>query len=188
MMRPEEGGTKKDLVLYCTQTARDDLKAARILLQAEQYKSANNRAYYAIFHAINAIHAVNGKAYKRHKDAVANFNKDYVKTEIFPREMGRKIGEAEEIRHASDYDDFYIASREEAERQITVADEFIQLSEKYCLEELEKEERNFVSDQKSNGEADIDDTVDALTGSIPDTGIPLEEYRTERRKKYEKDD
>ena len=87
MMRPEEEGTKKDLVLYRIQTARDDLKAARILLQAEQYKSANNRAYYAIFHAINAIHAVNGKAYKRHKDAVANFNKDYVKTEIFPREM-----------------------------------------------------------------------------------------------------
>lgn len=61
--------------------------------------------------------------------------------------MGRKISEAEEIRHASEYDDFYIASREEAERQIAVADEFIQLSEKYCLEELEKEERNFVSDQ-----------------------------------------
>lgn len=85
MMRPEEEGTKKDLVLYRIQTARDDLKAAKILLEAEQYKSANNRAYYAIFHAINAIHAVNGKAYKRHKDAVANFNKDYVKTEIFPR-------------------------------------------------------------------------------------------------------
>ena len=72
---------------------------------------------------------MSGKAYKRHKDAIGNFNKDYVKTEIFPREMGRKIGEAEEIRHASDYDDFYIASREESERQVAVADEFIQLAE-----------------------------------------------------------
>ena len=44
---------------------------------------------------------------------MANFNKDYVKTSIFPREMGRKIGQAEEICHASDYDDFYIASKEE---------------------------------------------------------------------------
>lgn len=40
-----------------------------------------------------------------------------VKNEIFPREIGRKIGEAEEIPHASDYDDFYIASMEETERQ-----------------------------------------------------------------------
>ena len=89
------------------------------------------------FHAINAVHATSGKAYKRHKDAIANFNKDYVKTEIFPREIGRKIGMAEEIRHASDYDDFYIASREEAERQITVAEEFINLVEKYCEKQLD---------------------------------------------------
>ena len=133
----EDGGTKRDLVLYRLQTARTDLKSARILLAAEEYKGANNRAYYAIFHAINAVHAVGGKAYKRHKDAIANFNKDYVKTEIFPREMGRKIGEAEEIRHASDYDDFYIASREESERQVAVADEFILLAEKYCMAQFE---------------------------------------------------
>lgn len=133
----EDAGTRKDLVLYRIQTAKDDLKAARILLEAEEYKSANNRAYYAIFHSINAIHALRGNAFKRHKDAIANFNKEYVKTEIFPREMGRKIGESEEIRHASDYDDFYIASRDEAERQVAVADEFIQMVEKYCMEQIE---------------------------------------------------
>ena len=135
----DETGTKKDLVLYRIQSAKSDLKSAKILLDAEEYKAANNRAYYAIFHAINAVHALNEKAYKRHKDAVANFNKDYVKTEIFPREICRKIGEAEEIRHASDYDDFYIASKEESERQVAVAAEFIQMVEKYCTEKLDKE-------------------------------------------------
>lgn len=132
----EDIGTREDLVLYRIQTSKDNLKSARILLEAGEYKSANNRAYYAIFHAVNAVHAVNGKAYKRHKDAIANFNKDYVKTKIFPREMGRKINESEEIRHASDYDDFYIASKEETERQVSVADEFIRLVEQYCLREL----------------------------------------------------
>lgn len=130
-------GTKKDLVMYRIQTAKSNLKSARTLLAVEEYKGANNRAYYAIFHAINAIYALDGKAYKRHKDTISNFNKYYVKTEIFPREVGRKIGEAEETRHASDYDDFYIASREEAERQITVADEFIQLVERYCMAQFE---------------------------------------------------
>ena len=52
--------------------------------------------------------------------------------------MGRKIGQAEEIRHASDYDDFYIASKEEAERQVSVADEFIQLIEVYCNKRIKK--------------------------------------------------
>ena len=104
----------------------------KILREANSYKGANNRAYYAVFHAICAVHALTGTAYKRHKDAIGNFNKKYVKTEIFPREIGREIAGVEEIRHASDYDDFYIASREESVRQVEVADEFIKLVEKYC--------------------------------------------------------
>ncbi len=135
----DDFGTRKDLAMYRLQTSKSSLKSARILLAAEEYKGANNRAYYAIFHAINAIHALNGKAYKRHKDAISNFNKDYVKTGIFPRKIGRKIGEAEEIRHASDYDDFYVASHDESERQVAVADEFIRLVEQYCMEQLDKD-------------------------------------------------
>ena len=131
-------GTKEDLMLYRIRTAKENLRSARILLDAQEYKGANNRAYYAIFQAINAVHAIDGTAYKRHKDATANLNKNYIKTEVFPREIGRKISEAEEIRHASDYDDFYIASKEEAERQVSVADEFIQLIEAYCNKRIKK--------------------------------------------------
>ncbi|MDD6655827.1 MAG: HEPN domain-containing protein [Lachnospiraceae bacterium] len=127
----KEIGTKKDLSLYRIQIAKADLKAAKILLTSGEYRGANNRAYYSVFHAINAIHALTGDAFKRHKDAIANFNKNYVKTNVFPREIGRKIGEMEEIRHASDYDDFFIASREEAERQVTVAEQFICMVEEY---------------------------------------------------------
>ena len=137
MKQPKEDvGTQKDLCLYRIQTAKENLNSARILLDADEYKGANNRAYYAIFNAINAVHALDGNAFKRHKDAIGNFNKNYIKTEIFPRELGRKIGEAEEIRHASDYDDFYIASREEAEHQVAIADEFIERIEKYCREQI----------------------------------------------------
>lgn len=64
------------------------------------------------------------------------FNKDYVKTGIFPKIIGRKIAEAEEIRHASDYDDFYIATLEEAKRQIETAEELVQLAEMYCVKQL----------------------------------------------------
>lgn len=137
MPQHNEIGTKKDLVLYRIETAKEDLKSAKILRDADSYKGANNRAYYAIYHAINAIHGMKGVAYKRHKDAIANFNKEYVKTEIFPREMGRKIAGVEEIRHASDYDDFYIATVEEVNEQIAIAEEFIQMVEDYCNQHLD---------------------------------------------------
>ena len=123
-MQHNEIGTQKDLVLYRINAAKEDLQSAKILRDANSFKGANNRAYYAVFHAINAIHSLNGVAYKRHKDAIANFNKEYVKTGIFPREIGRKISGVEEIRHASDYDDFYIATKEEADEQIVIAEEF----------------------------------------------------------------
>lgn len=131
-----ESGTIQDLVLYRIETAKSDLKSAEVLLNAGEYRGANNRAYYAIYHAISAIHALNGKAYKRHKDSLGNFNKEYIKMGIFPRTLGRRIAEAEEIRHASDYDDFYIATKEEAEEQIMTADELIRLIEIYCKEHL----------------------------------------------------
>ena len=138
MKQPSDIGNNKDLALYRLDTARDDLRSAKILLNAEEYRGANNRAYYAIFHAINAVHALGGKSYKRHKDAIANFNKEYVKTEIFPRDIGRSIVEAEEIRHASDYDDFYIANKDEAKDLIETAEELIDLVERYINNEEKK--------------------------------------------------
>lgn len=136
MEQHKESGTKEDLVLYRIDTAKGDVRSAKILMEAKEYKGANNRAYYGIYHAISAIHALDERAYKRHKDALANFNKDYVKTEIFPRSLGKRIAEAEEIRHASDYDDFYIATREEAQEQIATAEELIQRIENYVKERL----------------------------------------------------
>ncbi len=73
------------------------MKAATILMREEEYRGANNRAYYAIYHAVSAVLALDGKSYKRHKDTLANFNKDYIKTEIFSKNFGRKIAQAEEL-------------------------------------------------------------------------------------------
>lgn len=138
-MKQHEEGSKFDLMKYRMESAKSDLKSAKILIEAEAYKAANNRAYYAIFHAISAMHALDGKAYKRHKDALGSFNREYVKTEIFPREIGKKISRAEEIRHASDYDDFYIATREKSEEQIETAEELIKMVEEYCKNSMGEE-------------------------------------------------
>ena len=139
MKQPEEKGTQRDLVLYRIETSKSDIKAAEILLNAREFRGANNRAYYGIYHAVSAIHALDGNAYKRHKDALDNFNKNYVKTEIFPRKLGKRIVESEEIRHASDYDDFYIATREEAEEQIQTAKELVKLVEEYVRQRWDQE-------------------------------------------------
>lgn len=126
-----EQGTKLDLAKYRIDIAKNDLQSALLLQEANQFRGANNRAYYAIYHAISAVHAWSGVAYKRHKDAISNFNKEYVKNEIFPKDMGRRIAQAEDIRHSSDYDDFYIATKSEVMEQIETAKELITMVEEY---------------------------------------------------------
>ena len=44
-----------------------------------------------MFHSIKAVLALEPIDFKRHKDVVGYFNKNYVYPEIFPRKMGSKI-------------------------------------------------------------------------------------------------
>ena len=95
------------------------------------YKSSNNRAYYSIFHSIKAIFALEPIDFKRHKDVIGYFNKNYVHTEIFPKSIGRKIMKASKIREDSDYDDEFIVKSEDTLEQIQTAEEMIKLVEEY---------------------------------------------------------
>ena len=53
------------------------------------------------------------KSFKQHSQVIGAFNKDFVHTGIFPKEISKKINKAQEVRHASDYDDFYMIQIEE---------------------------------------------------------------------------
>lgn len=147
MKQPEipDIGTKMDVVRHRLNVAREDLDTAKLTFEAGQYRgsnnrASNNRAYYSIFHTIGAVLAKEGIAFKRHKDTLSYFNKNYVQPEIFPRELGRKIVKAEEIRHASDYDTFYIASKDVTAQQIETAERLLKLAENYLFsDESEKE-------------------------------------------------
>ncbi len=111
--------------------AKEELEDAELLFNKKRYKSANNRAYYAIFHAIKAVLALEPIDFKRHKDIQAYFNKNYVNTEIFPKSMGRRISKASQVREDSDYDDEFIVKAENTQEQIDTAKEMIQLVELY---------------------------------------------------------
>lgn len=121
----------KDLANYKSERAKDELDTAILLYDNNKLKAANNRAYYSIYYAITAVLCIEPIAFKKHKDTMAYFNKNYVHTEKFPREIGKEISKAMKIRHVSDYDEFYIASREETERQIQTAKSLSELVDSF---------------------------------------------------------
>lgn len=117
---------------YRLNKAKETLETAKMIFKdGKDFTSANNRAYYAIFYAIRAVLAIEEIDFKRHKDVLAYFNKEYVNKEKFPKMIGRKISQAQRIREDSDYDDDYEPSLEKTEQQINTAQELIDLVEKY---------------------------------------------------------
>ena len=121
----------KELSRHRLEQAKEDLAASKMLYTGKFYKSANNRAYYSIFHSIKAVLALEPIDFKRHKDVIAYFNKNYVNKEIFPKKLGHKISEATSLREDSDYDDEFIVKPEETEQQIKTAEELMKLVENY---------------------------------------------------------
>ena len=82
---------QKDLSNYRITEADDSLKVADLCLKEGLYKDSINRSYYAVFYAIKAVLELSIVDFKRHKDVMGYFNKEYVAKDIFPREIGRKL-------------------------------------------------------------------------------------------------
>ena len=110
---------------YRIEQAKESLKASQIMLENNMIKDAINRSYYAVFYALKAVLALEEKDFKRHKDVVAYFNKMYVATGKFPKDLGRMIAKLQQLREKSDYDDFFVASIAKAEQQIMTAEKVI---------------------------------------------------------------
>ena len=128
----DDVGGAADIAKQRIKVARENLESAIRNASDEDYKTANNRAYYAIFRAASACQALNFEAYKSHGKTIGAFNRKFVHEEkIFPEEIGKRISKAQKVRHKSDYDDFYIVSKEETREQIKTAEDFIKMAEKY---------------------------------------------------------
>ena len=90
-----------------------------------------NRSYYAIFNAIRAIFAIDSVDRRKHSGVIACFQQNYVKTGIFDKEYSRIVQDAFEVRQESDYEDFYVISKEEVEIQMSNAKRFVDAAEEY---------------------------------------------------------
>ena len=121
----------RDLTNYRLSLAKETLANAKLCLDHKFYRDCINRSYYVAFYAIKAILATERIDFKRHKDAVAYFNKTYVASERFPRELGKRLGRIKMMREESDYSDFFIVSEEDARKQYETAEYIVYEIEEY---------------------------------------------------------
>ncbi len=125
-----------DLSQYRMDQAKRCIRSAKVLAEDEDYKGAANRSYYAIFHCMRSVLALEGKDFSKHSGVSAYFRKEYIKTGIFDTELSDIIKEAFDVRSDSDYDDYYMISKEEVLEQIENAEIFYQKVSGYLKQKI----------------------------------------------------
>lgn len=79
------------------------LQAADLLLADGFTDDAASRAYYAVFHAISALHLANGNAFSSHAQLIGRFNKDFVRTGRLSAEFTKIVTRLFQDRQRGDY-------------------------------------------------------------------------------------
>lgn len=122
----------KALSKYRLEKARQLLQSADMLMNmTKDYNSVVNRCYYAIFHSVRSILALERKDFEKHSAVISYFRRMYIKTHIISVDASDILGEAFNSRNESDYKDFFAVSREQAEQQLCNAKKFMEIVEAY---------------------------------------------------------
>jgi uncharacterized protein (UPF0332 family) len=124
---------RKDLYKYRLEKSKKDLEGARVLFNNKLYTQSINRSYYSIFHCVRALLAFDKFDSKKHSGIIAYFNQNYVKTGLLDKKLSEILMSAEKIRMDSDYDDLFAATDEQAEKQISNAEFFIDTLSDFIL-------------------------------------------------------
>ncbi len=123
--------SRQELIQYRLDTAKEKLRAAKVLLDSENYKDSVGRSYYAMFSAVRALLAKDNVDFARHSGVIAYFQREYVKTGKIEKKYSKYLSEAFQVRNNCDYADFYLIVKEDAAEQSQRAEEFINAIEAY---------------------------------------------------------
>ena len=79
------------------------LGAAKEHLAHGDYDFASSKAYYTVFHLMQAALLTKGKTYSKHAGVISGFSEQFIKPGIFPSNFGEAIQRLRKDRELGDY-------------------------------------------------------------------------------------
>ena len=113
--------------------AREDLSVARHDL-AMSPRNAATRAYYAAFHAVSALFAIEGRTFTRHSAIERAVHRDLVKSGRWSADLGINYSNLFKLRQTSDYDVSQSVTPDTAQAAIEAAAAILQAAQRECPE------------------------------------------------------
>jgi len=134
---------KKDLANYRLEKADIFLNDAKTLLNASAYGSSTNRSYYAMLSAARSLLILRGISAETHEGVKTMISREYIKTGLFPKEMGEIFRNLQARRVDSDYGDYVEISEDEARDSLAKAGRFVS--------EVKRVSRSILEEKKEDG-------------------------------------
>jgi len=98
------------------------------------YDDAVSRAYYAVFHSLTAALLSKGLSFSSHGQVIGAFNREFIKTNVFPKEFSAVIQTLFDDRQIGDYGIFIKTKKntaldhlDKAEQLVTAIREFLKI-------------------------------------------------------------
>jgi len=110
------------------------LRSAELLLKEGDYESTVSRVYYAMFYSAEALMLTCDLTFSSHKGIISAFGEHFIKTGIFPKELGRELNRAFEKRQLGDYGYTFLITKEEAEEILESGRRFYEQAVQYLKE------------------------------------------------------
>lgn len=98
------------------------VSAARDHLKKGDADFASSKAYYAVFHAMQAVLLTKKLSFSKHSGVISAFNQHFVKTGVFPKDFSSMIEQLSKDRQTGDYGYEFGINKEEAEEDIEFAE------------------------------------------------------------------
>jgi len=121
------------------QKGRRALAAAKDHLEKKDYDFASSKAYYAVFHFMQAILLSKDLSFSKHSAVISAFNRHFIKPGIFNKKFSTFIERLFKHRQIGDYAYLSGIEKEEAEGDVEIAEKMITAIEKYLTDVLEVE-------------------------------------------------
>lgn len=116
---------KNDLAASLWARAGDAFDSAEKLLEASPDNSAS-RSYYAAFHAVSALFALDGRTFRSHKEIWAAFHRELIHTGRWEAKFSDLIQRLTEDRETADYGGIESVSPGEARKAHEAAREILE--------------------------------------------------------------
>ena len=125
-----------DLVKYRLRQASETLQEAESLYQMSFWRGTINRSYYAMFYAVLALAVLRQQVTSKHSGVIAFFDREFVRTGVFPKELSRSFHRAFESRQTNDYGEIFTVTEEEAKQTLEEAGTFVSAVKNYLKSAL----------------------------------------------------